>query len=315
MITFIIPSIFLIFLAFILPIVRYTWISLHSLGVTTSFIAIPNNFSNWVRLFNDDRFWIDAIQTVRFTSVSVFFEILLAISIALILNGKFKHRNIIRTLIILPWALPTTVMALGWRWIYNSPYGLIHRIISLVGFENINILADPKITWLAGVLADTWKTTPFISIILLAGLQTIPQDIYEAYKLEGGSNFNSFFNMTLPLIEPYLLLTILFRSSQAFGVFELIQVLSGGGPAGSTESLGYYAYINAMRFLDFGYSSTIIIASFVLLVFYCFLIIAIFNVVKKNIYSQLILEINNFYYFLEIDIYYVLLCILTKNFE
>ena len=114
-------------------------------------------------------------------------------------------------------------------------------------------------------MADVWKTTPFIALILLAGLQTIPSDLYEALRLEGGHPQQALRRITLPLLQPYILLSLLFRLAQAFGVFDLIQVLTGGGPAGSTESIALYAYLNAMRFLDFGYSATVMLGGFLLL--------------------------------------------------
>ena len=119
---------------------------------------------------------------------------------------------------------------------------------------------------MASVWADTWKTTPFVALLLLAGLQTIPADLYEAAALEGASAWQSLQRITLPLLTPYLLIAVLFRLAQALGVFDLIQVLTGGGPAGSTESLALYAYLNAMRFLDFGYSATVMLGSFAVLV-------------------------------------------------
>ena len=115
------------------------------------------------------------------------------------------------------------------------------------------------------VFADVWKTTPFITLILLAGLQTIPEDLYNAFRLEGGSASQALRAITLPLLLPYILLSLLFRLAQAFGVFDLVQVLTGGGPAGTTESLALYAYLNGMRFLDFGYSATVMVAGFLLL--------------------------------------------------
>ena len=160
-------------------------------------------------------------------------------------------------------------MALGWRWIFNTPYGPIEQIIGYLGIDPINILSNPEFAWKATVIADVWKTTPFLAIIILAGLQTIPEDLYEAFRLEGGNKINSFFEITLPLLKPYIFIGVLFRIAQAFGVFDLIQVMTGGGPGGTTESLAYYAYLNAMRFLDFGYSSTIMIASFIILIITC----------------------------------------------
>ena len=115
--------------------------------------------------------------------------------------------------------------------------------------QNINILSNPDSAWIATVFADVWKTTPFIALILLAGLQTIPKDLYEAFKLEGGKPSKALFYITIPLLKPYILLSLLFRLAQSFGVFDLVQVMTGGGPSSSTESVAMYAYLNAMRFL------------------------------------------------------------------
>ena len=115
------------------------------------------------------------------------------------------------------------------------------------------------------MLADVWKTTPFVAILLLAGLQTIPRDLEEALLLEGASAWTLLRRLQWPLLAPYVSLAVLFRLAQALGVFDLIQLLTGGGPAGSTESLALYAYLNAMRFLDFGYSATLMLASFLLM--------------------------------------------------
>ncbi len=281
------PALTLVLIVFGFPIVRYSWLSLHSYSVLTGLDVIPNTAANWVRLLNDDRFWQDAIQTIRFSTLSVSIELVLAIAIALILHQKIKRRGLVRALSLLPWALPTTIMALGWRWIFNTPYGPLENILNTIGVGTFNFLGDPRYAWLTTVIADVWKTTPFIALLLLAGLQSIPKDLYEAFKLEGGNSNQSFLRITLPLLEPYIILSLLFRIAQAFGVFDLIQVMTGGGPAGTTESLGLYAYLNAMRFLDFGYSATVMLASFILLVFYCLMLWILLSI-SKRIYELII---------------------------
>ena len=263
------PSLLLLVVVFLLPLFRYSWLSFHADSVVTGLIAIPNGVANWVRLSLDQRYWQALGQTFRFAAVSVSFELILALSIALLLDQRWRGRNAVRAIALIPWALPTTVMALGWRWILNTPYGPIDRLTNLIGFGSLNILGEPGLAWLATVLADVWKTTPFAALILLAGLQTIPSDLYEALRLEGANSLSSLRRITLPLLRPYILLALLFRLAQAFGVFDLIQVLTGGGPAGSTESIALYAYINALRFLDFGYSATIIISSFIFICLAC----------------------------------------------
>ena len=263
------PAAVLLGLVFIVPLLHYAWLSGHADSVLTGLQAVPNQGANWVRLASDQRFWQDASQTLRFTGVSVGLELLLGLLIALLLDQRWRGRSAVRAMALIPWALPTTVMALGWRWIFNTPYGPLNQGAALLGLAPLNILANPSITWMATVVGDVWKTTPFAALILLAGLQTIPSDLYEALRLEGASNRTCFMRITLPLLRPYIALALLFRLAQAFGVFDLIQVMTGGGPASSTESLALYAYLNAMRFLDFGYSATVMLGTFLLLLGLC----------------------------------------------
>ena len=259
------PALLLIALVFGWPMLRYGWLSFHASSVLTGLEPVPNGAANWQRLISDTRFWQDVIQTGRFALVSVSVELLLALAIALLLDQRWRGRGAVRAITLLPWALPTTMMALGWRWIFNTPYGPIEQLAGALGLPAFNFLADPSLAWVVTIAADIWKTTPFITLILLAGLQTIPADLFEAFRLEGGMLHQSLFSITLPLLVPYILLSLLFRLAQAFGVFDLIQVLTGGGPAGSTESIAVYAYMNAMRFLDFGYSATVMLGGFVML--------------------------------------------------
>jgi multiple sugar transport system permease protein len=264
-----VPALLLLVVVFVGPLFRYAWLSFHADSVITGLIAIPNGGANWLRLVQDQRYWQDLFQTLRFAGVSVGLELVLALLIALLLDQRWRGRDVVRTLALIPWALPTTVMALGWRWIFNTPYGPVDHLTKIIGLGSLNILGDPSLTWMATVWADVWKTTPFAALILLAGLQTIPGDLYEALHLEGANALICLRRITLPLLRPYILLALLFRLAQAFGVFDLIQVLTGGGPASSTESIALYAYWNALRFLDFGYSATIIMASFILISLIC----------------------------------------------
>ena len=279
------PATFLIGMVFILPLFHYIWLSTKAFSVLTGLLPISNHGANWLRLLNDQRFWQDITQTVRFTFTSVTLELILAILIALILDQRWRGRGVVRAITLLPWALPTTIMALGWRWIFNSPYGPIEQILNLFNLASINILSNPDLTWIATVIADVWKTTPFIALIILAGLQTVPNDLYEAFKLEGGKPYIGFFKITLPLIQPYIILSLLFRIAQSFGVFDLIQVMTGGGPASSTESIAMYAYINMMRFMDFGYSATIMLGTFLILSIACLIAYAVLTT-SNNIVSK-----------------------------
>lgn len=259
------PALLLMAAVFLYPLLRYAWLSLHASSVLTGLVPVPNGGANWGRLLNDVRFWTDAGQTLRFALCSVALELLGGLALALLLHHPLRGRGPLRALTLLPWALPTTVMALGWRWILNDPHGPLNAAIRSLGGSGYGFLSTPATTWFFVVLADVWKTMPFVALLLLAGLQTIPVDLEEALRLEGASRLQILRRLTLPLLVPYITLAVLFRLAQALGVFDLIQVLTGGGPAGSTESLALYAYLNAMRFLDFGYASTVMLATFLLL--------------------------------------------------
>jgi len=263
---FMAPALALLALIFLWPWLHYGWLSLHASSLLTGLQAIPNGGANWARLAQDPRFWQDTWQTLRFAGVSVALELALGLLMALILHRPSRGRGLLRALVLIPWALPGPVMALGWRWILNDPYGPINTLIQALGGRSQSFLANPATTWLFTVLADVWKTTPFVAILLLAGLQAIPRDLEESLRLEGAGEWTLLWRLQWPLLAPFVGLAVLFRLAQAVGVFDLIQLLTGGGPAGSTESLALYAYLHAMRFLDFGYSATIMLASFLLMV-------------------------------------------------
>ena len=259
------PALLLLALVFLWPLLRTAWLSLHASSVLTGLLAVPNGGANWRRLLGDGRFLQDAGQTLRFALVSIALELLLGLAMALLLHRPGRGRGLLRAVVLLPWALPTTLMALGWRWILNDPHGPLNRLLQAIGLASVPFLADPGLTWFTLVVVDVWKTTPFVSLLLLAGLQTIPAELEEALRLEGAGPWQRLRRLTLPLLAPYISLALLFRFAQALGVFDLVQVLSGGGPAGSTESLAVYAYLQALRFLDFGYAATVMLATFLLL--------------------------------------------------
>ena len=259
------PALLLLLAVFVWPLLDYAWLSLQAQSVFTGLQPEPVGLANWQRLLADGRFWQDAGQTLRFAVVSVGLELVLGLGFALLLHQRWRGRGVVRTLTLLPWALPTTVMALGWRWIFNDPNGPINALLQSLGLASVPFLASPQLAWQTTVLADVWKTTPFVALLLLAGLQMIPADLYEAFALEGGSPWQSLWRVTLPLLRPYIFIVLVVRLAQALGVFDLVVVLTGGGPASSTESLAVYAYLNAMRFLDFGYSATVMLGMFVLL--------------------------------------------------
>ncbi len=262
------PALFILGLVFIYPIARAFWLSFFAENLGTQLQPVFTGLSNYQRMIGDGRFWQSLFNTSVFTVISVILELLLGLGVALVLNKSFFGRGIVRTIAIIPWALPTAVMGLAWAWIFNDQYGVVNDILNRLGLINtgINWLGTPSLAMTALIVADVWKTTPFISIILLAGLQSISADLYEAHKMDGASPWQSFHQITLPLLMPQILIALLFRFAQSFGIFDLVQVMTEGGPAGSTETVSIYIYSTVMRYLDFGYGAALVVVTFLLLI-------------------------------------------------
>lgn len=263
-----IPALLVLSLVFVYPIVRAFWLSLFTENLSTQLQPVFSGLANYSRMLGDGRFWQSMGNTTIFTVVSVLLELVLGMGIALVLNQSFRGRGVVRTIAIIPWALPTAIMGLAWTWIFNDQYGVVNDLLQRLGLiqTGISWLGEPTLAMMALIIADVWKTTPFISIILLAGLQSIPQDLYEAHSMDGANPWQSFCQITLPLLMPQILIALLFRFAQAFGIFDLVQVMTGGGPAGATETVSIYIYSTVMRYLDFGYGAALVVVTFLLLI-------------------------------------------------
>ncbi len=262
------PALLILLLVFAYPIGRAFWLSLFTENLGTQLEAIFSGFNNYQRLLGDGRFWLSLWNTTVFTVASITTELVIGMVFALILDQSFRGRGLVRTAALVPWALPTAVMGLAWAWIFNDQYGIANDLLTRLGLinETITWLGDPTRAMLALIVADVWKTTPFIAILLLAGLQSIPQELYEAHAIDGASPWQSFWQISLPLITPQVVIALLFRFAQAFGIFDLVQVMTGGGPAGATETVSVYIYATVRRYLDFGYGAALVVVTFLLLI-------------------------------------------------
>ncbi|MEE6162553.1 sugar ABC transporter permease [Cylindrospermopsis raciborskii DSH] len=274
------PAVLLLVIVFAYPIGRTFWLSFFTENLGTKLRPVYSGLDNYVRLLGDNRFWESFKSTTIFTLVSVSLELILGLNIALLLNQQFLGRDIVRTIAILPWALPTAIIGLVWNWIFNDQFGVFNDLLLKWHFidTGINWLGEPIPAMIAVIIADVWKTTPFISIILLAGLQAIPRDLYEAHSVDGANPWQSFYLITLPLLIPQIVIALLFRLAQAFGIFDLISVMTGGGPGGATEVVSLYTYSTIMRYLDFGYGASLIVITFLLLI----IAVIIFTIALKN---------------------------------
>jgi multiple sugar transport system permease protein len=246
------------------PILYSFYLSLHRIilslpGLKQPFVGL----SNYRQLFHDTVALHSLVNTFVFVFASTFFEILFGLIIALIINRHFRGRGLVRAAVLVPWAIPTVVASQMWRFIFNDNYGLLNYLLfgsHVSGYKAW--LADPLFAFSAIVVADVWKTSSFAALIILAGLQTIPDDLYEAARLDGAGAWNRFRSITLPLIKPALLIALLFRTMDAFRVFDLVYVMTQGGPADSTNVLQFYGYKKIFAEGLMGYGSTISVLVF-----------------------------------------------------
>lgn len=225
---------------------------------------IEPNFSgadNFSRVVQDRRVHSTLLFTLIFTVISVFLELVLGLTLAIIMNQAFKGRGLIRTMSLIPWAIPTAVAALIWSYLYNGSSGIISHVFSYIGLiQSPAAMLNSSGNALMGIIiADVWKTTPYMALLLLGGLQTIPNALYESSSLDGATRWQQFRHITLPLLKPSIFVALLFRTLDAFRILDLILVLTGGGPGGTTESISLYAYRVMFSQTRFGYGSAIVL--------------------------------------------------------
>ncbi|HEX9722716.1 MAG TPA: sugar ABC transporter permease [Vicinamibacteria bacterium] len=262
---FVAPAFTLVTLLALVPLIAVVWMSLRRVMPVFG-IDRWASFANFAHLFSDSRFWSSLETTLYFAVVAVTLEIALGLGIALLLHRSFRGRGLARTAVLIPWALPTVVAARMWEWIYNPDFGIMNYLLQKLSLTSgpVSWLGDPFWAIHAAILADAWKTTPFAALILLAGLAAIPPDLARAARVDGAGSFRVFFEITLPLLRPALVVTALFRFLDSFRVFDAIYVLTGGGPANTTETLAVYIYKVVFQTLRFGYGSAIAVTMFLL---------------------------------------------------
>jgi trehalose/maltose transport system permease protein len=232
-------------------------------------------FDNFSYLLLDSNWWAAVWNTVVFAFVSVSLETVLGLVIALALNAQFPGRGGLRAAILIPWAIPTVVSAQMWSWMFNDVFGVINHMLLALGLiaQPIAWLASPHTALLAIILVDVWKTTPFMALLLLAGLQMLPQECFESARVDGVHPLKVFFRITLPLLKPALAVAIIFRLLDALRMFDLVYVMSGNSR--DTMSMSVYARQQLIDFGDLGFGSAA--ATMI------FAIIALFTVVYLTV--------------------------------
>ena len=245
------------------PLARTIWFSFTNANLNNlsdyDFIGFENYLANydgeWLGLLTDPEWWRAVWNTVWFALVSVSIETLLGLAVALALNRTFPGRGLVRAIVLIPWAIPTVVSARIWSWMLHDQFGVVNDLLLRVG------LISAPIAWTANadtalwvvVIVDVWKTTPFMALLILAGLQMLPGDIYEAARVDGIHPVRVFFRVTLPLIRPALLVAVIFRALDALRVFDLVYVLTAN--TADTHTMSVYARRQLVEFQEVGLGS------------------------------------------------------------
>ncbi|MBY9075532.1 sugar ABC transporter permease [Nocardioides sp. WL0053] len=253
------PAAVVVFGVVLYPVVRTFVVSLYDI---TS--PMPGSYpfvglDNYVKVFQDSAFYTVLGHTMYFTLVSTFLELTLGIAVALLLNAPLKARWLWRSIVVLPWALPTIVNGALWRWIYNGQYGALNGLLDTVGISDTPVqwLGTPFLALNMVIVADVWKNTSIVVFFILAGLQTIPDDLYEAARIDGASAWRGFWRITMPLLAPAIAVVLILRTIEAFKVFDIIYVMTGGGPASGTQTVAFYTYLQAFSNQLFGYGAAL----------------------------------------------------------
>lgn len=258
------PSLLTIAVVAVYPAGSTIWTSLHNRS-----LILPGNryigLQNFDRLLHDAKFWNAWTNTMYFTILTVALETVLGMGIALVLNREFRGRGLVRAAVLVPWAIPTVVSSRLWQLIFNTDYGIANYLLHSAHLTtgSVNWLGSTQLALNAAVIVDVWKTTPFMALLLMAGLQIVPGELYEAAAMDGASVVRRFTQITLPILSPILLVAMLLRMLDAFRVFDVIYVMTGGGPADSTEVMSTLTYKVLFSATRFGYGSALAATMFV----------------------------------------------------
>jgi multiple sugar transport system permease protein len=269
------PAILLIGAVIMIPLIIGISYSFQSIELLKPFDSGWIGLENYVDLWSDRKFWIAMENTLFWTFWSITFQFLLGLGLAMLLNTQFFGKKLFQALVFLPWAVPTFLSALTWAWLFNPVIGPLPHWLAALGIlsEPYNILGDPKLAMWGPITANIWFGVPFFAITLLAALQSIPGELYEAAEVDGASPWQTFTKITLPFLAPMIAITVMLRTIWIANFADLIYVMTGGGPANSTQILSTYIFTTAFRKLDFGYASTIAVALLVILLIYAVILL------------------------------------------
>jgi multiple sugar transport system permease protein len=252
------PAILLLLLVVVYPVVQLLISSVHFIHLAQPWMGTPFvGFDNYVRAFEDPRFWNATTNTLMYIVVTVPGALVVGMGLALLANQPFRVKWPTRLGLLLPWALPLVFAGLIFRWFFDSRQGVVNDVIRRLGFEAPQWLSSPDLAFVAICIAIVWKTSSFMALVLLAGMQTIPRSLYEAAEVDGATTWQQFWRITVPMLRPAIVVALIFRTITAIQTFDIPYAMTGGGPGDATETLAMYIHKTTLDFLDFGYGSAL----------------------------------------------------------
>lgn len=262
---FVTPAVLFIVVMMAFPVGYTIWLSFHEW--TGGLAAAPRfvGLANFQRLlFDDPRFWGAVSRTFTFTAMAVGVETVLGVAIAVMLNREFRARGLVRTVFLLPMIATPVAVALVWRLMYQPQLGILNDLLTSMGLPPSEWVSDPSLALPALVLVDIWEWTPLITLITLAGLTALPEEPFEAARVDGASGWQVFRFVTLPMVRPVIIVAVVFRLIEALKTFDPILVITQGGPGFATETLNIYVYQTSFHYQRLGYSASLLIVFFFL---------------------------------------------------
>jgi multiple sugar transport system permease protein len=258
------PAALLLALIIVYPVCRLIWTSFQNLSLTSGMPAEFAGFENYRLMLDDPVFWETTWNTILITVITVPGALLVGLAMALMANLPFKTKWPVRLSLLIPWALPLAFAGLIFAWFFHSEYGVVNDVLRRFGFEGIIWFNSANWAFAAICLTIIWKTSSFMALIILAGLQTIPRSLYEAAEVDGAGRLRQFFEITLPLLKPAIVVALIFRTITALQTFDIPFTMTRGGPGTSTATLAMYIHQNTVDFLDLGYGSALAVVMFAL---------------------------------------------------
>lgn len=254
----------LLALIVIYPVGQLLYSSFFTIRLTEPWLGTPFvGFDNYVKAWEDERFWGALKNTILYIVVTVPGSLVVGLGLAMLANMPFKRKWPVRLALLLPWALPLVFAGLIFRWFFDFRLGFINDFVSRFGFDPLPWLTQPTLAKIAICLAIIWKSSSFMALVLLAGLQSIPKSLYEAAEVDGASKWLQFKEITLPMLVPAIFVALIFRTITAIQTFDIPYAMTGGGPGDATETLAMYIHKNTLDFLDFGYGSALAAIMFI----------------------------------------------------